>query len=245
MRTGCIVAALVLLIAIGIAGYFGYQMINESFNIPEELEAYADPGLMRMRLKSTTPAPPDTAHLTPERVAQFIGALDSLGSGWQGLAIMLDSLQSDDNGESKVTIWTSPAIIQQMMHTPLAMRRALVSYLNNNNISWAEYIWLKEHTIAASGITLHETDSSLNAVVSTHTKLNSTDLIPTQSKESTSNFFNRIEQLRKSGAIDSSDIALVAPYRQALLSKGLPALACIDTKEKVLDAGIHIKTSQE
>lgn len=245
MRTGCIVAAMVLMIAIGIAGYFGYQMLDQSFDIPEQLEAYNNPELMRSLVHSKAPAPPDTAHLTAEQVQKFIGALDSLGSGWQGLAVLLDSIQSAENTGNEFSIWDSPALISQMMQTPLNMRRALVTYLNEHNISWAEYVWLKERTVAASGITMRETDSSLNAVVDHHIKLGNPDMISTKSKETASDFFQRIETLRTSGAIDSSDIALVAPYRETLLSKGLPALACVDTKEQILKNGLTISNDQE
>lgn len=243
MRTGCIVAAIVLVVVIGIAGFFGYQMINESFDIPEQLEAYNDPELMRSLVKSKAPAPPDTAHLTQERVQKFMGALDSLGSGWQGLALLIDSLQSE-KGQEQFSIWSSPALINQMMQTPLTMRRALVNYLNLHNISWEEYVWLKERTIAASGITLRETDSSLNAVVSAHFKMGTPDMITTKSKETATDFFHRVEALRMSGAVDSSDIALVAPYRETLLSKGLPALAGIESKQD-LDGGLNVSTSRK
>jgi|GEM_PF-2505929 len=244
MRTGCIVTAIVLVILIGVAGYIGYRMMGDSLDIPEDLKAYTDRETMMAEIRSTRPAPPDTTHLTAGQVEVFVGALDSLATGWNKLAYTLDSVRTADSGAGSLSLWTTPALLKQIIQLPLVTRRAIVSYLNDHDLSWAEYIWLKERTIAASGITPNETDSALSAILQQHLDSDEQDAFKTDKMEETA-LFTRVAKLRASGVIDSSDVALVAPYRRTILDRGIPTLIGIETEEEDADGGLTVGMEQK
>ncbi len=221
MRQGCVIAATLLVLLIGIGGYVGYTMLRDNFEVPEELAPYAISKPIRQLVHSNAAAPPDTAHLTPERIEMFIGVFDSLNTGWHNLSRVFDSLDTPDLESRRWDLWKSPIIIREAIALPLRMRKGLVAYLNSRNLSLAEYVWLKERTTAASGITYQEAAAVLRD--SLHRYLPVPDSSPIDAGKQLTAFFKRVEQIRSSGMIDSSDIALAAPYRQHILRNGIGA----------------------
>lgn len=218
MRKGCVFSATLLVILIAVGGYFGYTLIRQNFDLPDDLAPYAEADSLAEFIHSREPAPPDTAHLTAGRVELFIGAFDSLNTGWYNLNRTFDSLGLGNNGK-KLDIWESPSVFRELVKLPLLTRKGLASYLNARNLSLAEYVWLKERTVAASGITHQDVADCFRDSLARY--VNVSDSIPLNSSEKLLSFFNRVEELRRSGAIDSSDIALAAPYRQTILRKGM------------------------
>jgi hypothetical protein len=162
MRKIWIILPLGLAISIAMIGYFGYRAIKETLTLPEELAPYESRAAALKLIRSAAPAPGPEARLTARQVELFIGMLDSINIGSDNLEPALDALHLDTNGrgKSKPNILAVPGVVHQaLMMAPLT-RRAIVNYLNNNGLSWEEYLWIKERVLAASGITRAEADSS-------------------------------------------------------------------------------------
>ncbi len=221
MRKGCVFSATLLVILIAIGGYFGYTMLRQNFDLPDDLAPYAEADSLAEFIHSREPAPPDTAHLTAGRVALFIGAFDSLNTGWYNLNRTFDSLGIRNARGKQLDLWQSPEVLRDIIKLPLLTRKGLASYLNARNLSLAEYTWLKERVVAASGITHAEIGAIFRDSLSRYIPV--PDSSPIDNGPHISAFFERVEKLRRSGAIDSSDIALVAPYRQTIIRDGLGA----------------------
>jgi hypothetical protein len=243
MNRGCIIVAVVVAVAVGIAGYFAYMKVKQALDTPKELLPYANPDSMSARMSSHDSAPPDGAHLTSNQVQLFIGAFDSINSGWSEMKRAFDSMHLNKNGKDdsvKVNLWASPYFLQQFNMMPLRARKGLTAYLNEHHLSWAEYLWIKERIVAASGITRHELDSALHAKLEGYfqaqetadSTADSTRRDSSRSKvatDSTETFFRKVDSLRASGAIDSTERVLVASYHDILLDKGLLCLFGIET----------------
>ena len=243
MNRGCIVAAIVVAIAVGIAGYFAYMKVKQALDTPKELLPYANPDSMSTRLSSHDTAPPAGSHLTPNQIRLFMGALDSINTGWSEMKRAFDSmhLTSKSGGDTaKIDLWASPYFLQQFNRMPLLARRGLTNYLNDHRISWAEYLWIKDRMVAASGVTRHDLDSALKSKLEGYFQSHDTTATPgdttardtTVTKigaDSTETFFRHIDSLRTSGAIDSTEQQLVIPYRDVLLDQGILCLLGIET----------------
>lgn len=230
MRKGCVFSATLLVILIAVGGYFGYTLIRQNFDLPDDLAPYAEADSLAEFIHSREPAPPDTAHLTAERVALFIGAFDSLNTGWYSLNRTFDSLGIRNTKGKQLDLWKSPDMLREIIKLPFVTRKGLASYLNARDLSLAEYVWLKERVVAASGITHDEIGAifrdSLNRYIPVP------DSSPMNSGVRISAFFERVEALRRSSAIDSADVALVAPYRQTIISKGLGAFLSPEVEDE-------------
>jgi len=240
MRKGCGIITLLITICIAAGGYYAYRYLRGVFEVPHELAAYDDEASMLALITSTAPPPGASEHLTPERVQLFIGAVDPVAAGWRGLLTALDSMHLGADGDStEINFMTTPTVIHEIIRLPLVTRRGLVEYLNAKNLSLQEYTWLKERTVAASGITLREYDSALHGTLQRY--ISSKNVANIRNAHDSKLFFDRVEELRSSGAVDSSDMALAAPYRSVLLDKGLPVLLNIendfaDTPEATLES---------
>ncbi len=235
MRRGCIIFTLLITLGIAAGGYYAYHYLRGVFEVPDELAAYDNKDSLLARITSRAPAPAASEHLTPERVKLFIGAVDPVATGWRGLLSALDSMNLGAEVDStEINFMTTPTVIHEIIRLPLVTRQGLVEYLNAQKLSLEEYIWLKERTVAASGITLREYDSVLQATLQRY--VSSKNVMNIRNSHDAKLFFERVEQLRSSGAIDSSDIALAAPYRPLLLDRGLPVLLNIENDFEDVDA---------
>lgn len=237
MRKGCVFAVVLLVIVLTAGGYIGYTMLVKNFAVPEELARYGEYESMMKLIRSTAPPPSDSAHLTPERVELFIGALDPLNAGWHELRDALDSLGGENHDHEALDIWKGPAMFREIFRLPLLTRRAMVDYLNSHNLSMAEYIWLKERTVAASGLTYKDFAGAFRD--SLNRSLPMQDSLFLGGNEGATEFFGRVEELRRSNVIDSADIALVAPYRDAILSRGTGVLLSMEQESESLEVKLE------
>lgn len=230
MNRGCIISAVVVALIVGIAGYYAYDRLKGVLEMPPELLPYGRVDSMQTRIASQAPTPPPGTHLTADQVRFFVGALDSVNLGWVVMERGLDSInfRNGVKDSGKIDLWASPFFLQQFMQMPLIARRALVAHLNANHISWNEYLWIKDHVIGASGIGKNDVDSVFTVRI--HEYFSEADTTRTSvGRDSMNVFFGRIEALRSSGVIDSSEIALVVPYRNTILDKGMLTLLGLET----------------
>ncbi len=248
MNRGCLISLLLVILAVAIAGYFAYDKLKVAFETPQELLPYVHPDSMLARVRSKAPAPAAGVRLTAEQVQIFVGALDSVNSGWDAMSRALDSLNMKavvKNDSAKVNYWASPYFILEFRLLPLRGRKSLVTYLNEKGVSWAEYLWIKERVVGASGIRHEQVDSVLESVLVSWFAADSTgrsDSMETNvGNDSVVAFYARLEALRASGAIDSAETALVLPYRETILARGLLALLCIETNFKI---GLDLKVNR-
>ena len=220
----------VLVIVIG--GYLGYRYIKESLSVSADLAGLSNRDSVLAHVIDKSPAPPAGSKLTGERVELYVGAFDSVSRGWRALTTALDTVKSqNDSGESigSFKTWVNKSVLREIVRLPLVSRRGLVNYLNMRHLSWAEYVWIKERTIAASMITRGEYDSAMLGEMRAHFPANDNKKSKGLNAPSPDELFRRIEEIRSSGGLDSTEIALVAPHRRELLSTGLPSLMGLDT----------------
>jgi hypothetical protein len=216
-----------LILVVGLITFFN---LKTSLELPEDLKLYADRPSTMSQIASSKAAPADTMQLTEEHVDLFMGTLAPVSSGYAYMKHRLDSLNRREGATDKkrVDFWGSPFFIQQMNRMPLAARKDLVAYLNRHKPSWDEYLWLKEHVVAASGITRRDFDSLFDNRLRPYFRVEdsvSTNMIPAGAVP----LFERAELLRRT-AIDSTEIALVAPHRQRLLDSGFASLMSIEVR---------------
>jgi hypothetical protein len=226
---GFMIFSSILVGLILIIGLYTFINLKTSLELPEDLKHYADQQSTFAQIASRDAAYPDTTRLTQAHVDLFMGTLAPVASGYSYMKHKLDSLNSRQSDTTeKVDFWGSPYFIQQMNRMPLAARKDLVAYLNRNKLSWNQYLWLKEHVVAASGITQHDFDSLFDSRLRPYFRAEdsaSTNMIPAAAVP----LFQHARALRRS-AIDSSQIALVAPFRQRLLDSGFATLMGIETR---------------
>jgi hypothetical protein len=243
MNRGCIISAVVVVLVVAIAGYYAYDRLKDVLSTPKDLLPYARLDSMQTRLDSHAPAPSPGTRLTAEHIRIFIGALDSVNVGWKEMERGFDSinLRKGVKDSGKIDLWASPFFLQQFMRMPLTARRALVAYLNANHASWEEYLWIKEHVIAASGITKEDVDSVFTVRI--HEYFSTADTARTSvSRDSMKVFFARVDALRAGGGVDSADMELAAPYRTAILDRGLLALLGLETNFRT---GLDLKIDSD
>ncbi len=228
MNKGCVIFAFALVAVIGIAGYFGYQALRDSLELPADLAAFGDGDSLRAQVASSEPAPPDDTPLTAVDMRLFLDALPAVNSGWKPLEAKLDSLGLNGRGSKggDISILATPQILSEIILVGPRTRKGLAAYLNSRKLSFDRYVWLKEHVVASSGITKEEVDSAFGASLASY--LGGTSKSNKGDKDF-DRFFARVDSIRTAGLVDSTESALVAPYRATLLGEGLPSLMGIET----------------
>jgi hypothetical protein len=228
--SGCVLVTALLVIAIGIAGYFGYRHFAGAFDVPEELERYTTRDSVATLVTSRSPAPPDGTRLDATWVGLYVEGLDATGGALLAVRTTLDSMTraGRSSGDSGIgSILTSPSFYRAVTLIEPATKRALVAYLNERGRSLEEYAWAKLRVVAASDIARTSVDSALARLVGRYFTSDGSAL--NMSSRNTDLFFRRVDSLRRSGAIDSAERALVAPSRTRILERGLASLYGFDT----------------
>ena len=232
--SGCVMGIVVLVIAVAIAGYFGYRHIADALDLPEELESFANDDSVRASVRSQAPAPPEGTRLDAAWIALYVDGLDESNRALEGALQGIDSIHraSRAAGDSGVsTILTSPSFYRLITLIEPMTKRSLVEYLNARGRSLDEYSWAKTRVVAASGVTLEAVDSALDAMISPYF-----EGVPSGTKFSLGDrdavvaLFRRADSLRTSGAIDSTESALAAPHRQRILARGLGSIYGFDVE---------------
>lgn len=230
MNRGCIIFAFVLVVGIGIAGFFAYRALRASLELPADLAAFNHGDSLRSHLVSSEPAPSDSTALTAVDMRLFLDALPPINSGWKPLEAKFDSLGLNAEGKkgNDISILATPQILSEMILIGPRTRKALAEYLNSRKLSLDRYIWLKEHVVAASGITKDEADSAFGSRLALFLG-DGTSNTRRGGDKNFDAFFARVESIRAAGLVDSTEAALVLPYRATILGEGLPCLMGIET----------------
>ena len=222
-RRGCLTGVLVFsLIALGFGSYWLY--VYNKFNPPEELKPYATRESTMEFITSKNPAPGSGQRLTEEDLQFYLDSFDSLNSGWRVFEIAWDSAKAarDPGDDEKFDPLELDDVGVIFFQTNLYARRSLINYLNQRQKSWDEYMWAKRRTIAASGITQQEFTDTLRNFM----KRNDFNLQDEEGEEvqlASQDLFKEVREIRQ-GGVDSTEQALVAPYRTTLLIKGIHSL---------------------
>ena len=224
LRRGCLMGLVILALFASGFMYWWFQVYSK-FNPPEELKPYATRESSLSLIKSKAPAPDQSKRLTQEDIDFYVNSFDSLNSGWRIFDAAWDSTmvtRSPDNDEK-----FDPLDLDDLgvlfFRTNLYARQSLINYLNLLNRSWDEYQWTKRRVIAASGITQEEFTDTLRNFMVRH-NFN----IETENRQLASeDLFSKVREIQ-SGGIDSTEQALVAPFRTKLLTDGMHSLTQIE-----------------
>ena len=228
--SGCVLGTSLLVIAIAVAGYFGYRYVSGALDVPEELESYATPDSVRSLIEADAPRPPETARLDSAWLAFYIDGLGAIETPLLGTRDLIDSMYraARDHGDSNITtLVTSPALYRAIATVAPATKRALVGYLNARGRSFDEYVWAKERTLAATDLTRESADSARGALVGRYFTSKSTNV--SIGGDAIGIWFARIDSLRASGTITDDERRLAAPQRRRILERGLASLYGFDT----------------
>lgn len=224
-RRGCMLGVVLAMVMVSGLAYLAITTIRDMLP-PAELTPYATLDETKKLVKSSAPAPGPDGRLNEESVRFYVGAFDSINAEWDVLADRIDSSVKAD-GE-KIDLIRSFDRFKEMIHLPLYARRGLVNYLNVQGKSWDEYLWAKKRTVAASGITQEDANNALRETYGKYFVLQDEASAMDAIREGSNDFYKEVEAIRAAG-IDSAEAALVAPYRQTLLDKGLHSLMEIET----------------
>ncbi len=225
MRRGCLIGLVLLTVMVSGLGYMFVTTLSEILP-PSELRPYATLEETLKMVHSSAVAPGSEARLTETEVQFYLTALDSVNAPWEQLLPTIKEAV-EQSGE-QVDIIRSMEEFKEMIHLPFYARRGLVNYLNVQGKSWDQYLWAKARVIAASGITQQEAHTVLHDLYSQYFVLEEQATVLDAIREGSDSFYQRVDSLRK-GSIDSTEIALVEPYRDVLLGKGLHSLVGIET----------------
>jgi hypothetical protein len=237
-----VITTVIVVLVVVVGGWLAYRYLHDALAMPSDLAALGNRDSVLAQISSKTPAPAAGSKLTPGQVKLYIEGLDSVNVGWNGLMTALDTIRSQSDSGASITsvkTWIGKSLLREIIRLPLVSRRGVVNYLNLHGISWAEYNWIKERTVAASMITQADYDSAMHAEIREHLPPADADSKKNIAPRSTDGLFKRVEAIRASGDLDSAEIALVAPHRSELLTKGLPSLVGLDTDlDSKVDVGL-------
>lgn len=229
MNRGCSIGLMIALVIAGVVGYIGYRFANQFAELPEEIAPYQHLDSVRSMVASAAPRPSDSARLTEAWVSPLLAAADASNAIVGQIASNIAALKKEDGGFIK-NFGAGMNLVKEARLIPLLVRRGVVQILNQQNRSWAEYDWAKERAIAAAGITRSNVDSAAQALF--HATLgDTTDAQIRVPDGAVGDFYRRTDSLRASGAIDSAEFALMRPYRQLLLDRGVLLLLGIEAHD--------------
>lgn len=219
MKRGCMMGMIVLfLLASGLA-YMLWRAYNR-FNPPEELRAYAFGDTFDSLVISDAPARNDAKRLDSAELLFYLGAIDTVWNAWSEFERVYDSAYAERDPEEPFDPMDLDEVGIIFWRVPLYARRGLVDHLNGSGRSWEEYLSIKERVIAATDITHREVGDSIRSFLSRR----NFDLDDEGLELPNAKLFVRAEELRAS-SIDSTERALVAPYRDLLVTRGLHTLS--------------------
>lgn len=225
MRRGCILGLILTTVMISGLAYMFVTTVTDMLP-PEELRPYSSEEGTREKIVSDAPAPGGDARLSEADLQFYLGALNTIDKPWQDLRGRFDSVVGADS--QKIDLIRAFDEFKQMIHLPFYSRRALVDYLNTQRVSWDQYLWTKGRIVAASGITQEEAHKALRDLYGEYFLLEEEEKAMTAIREGSDQFYSRVDSIRTAG-VDSSEIALVRPYHDTLLTKGLHSLMGIET----------------
>ena len=231
MNRGCVIFAFALVVVIAIAGFFAYRAFRQSLEVPQEYAAFTDRDSLRARIESQTPAPSDSTPLTAEDIRLFVGAIEPINAGWKPLEKKFDSLGLNFGKKkgSNLNLLAMPELLHEIAVVGPRIRKELVGYLNRSGLSLDRYLWLKEHVVAASGITRGEIDSAIDTRMTAYFGGDHDTVKGSAGGDKDfDRFFDRVDAIRAAGLVDSAETALVRPYRPRLMEDGLPCLIGVE-----------------
>ncbi|MBC8146057.1 MAG: hypothetical protein H7X80_10770 [bacterium] len=229
--SGCVMFTVLLIIGIGIAGYFAYRHLEYAFDVPQELESYEKEDSVRTFVSSSTTVPRETK-LDSAWIAFYLDGVKASGRALLSVRDALDSLHrvGAATGDTGITsILTSPSFYRSISVVEPSTKRALTAYLNQCGRSFDEYRWAKTQVIAATDITRASTDSALRALVGPFFENGGGSKLMFASTN-TDKFFKSVDSIRAAGAIDASTRAIAMSARELLLTRGLGSLYGLDTE---------------
>ena len=223
MKRGCMTGMVILLLLILGLMYMVMRVIGR-YTPPEELRPYAYRESFEALLTSNSLPPNESRPLDSADLIFYLGAVDTIWNAWSEFERIYDSARAEaDPDESFSPMDLDEAGIAHIRF-PLHARRGLVDHFNSADRSWAEYLIIKKRVVAASGIGYPEVEDSLLSLMQRF----NIEVVDEEERsqtggDSTRAFFAEVERIR-AGGIDSIERARVAPYRELLLTRGLPGL---------------------
>lgn len=221
LQRGCALGIIILFLLVSGLGYMWWQAFNK-FNPPEELKQYAYRESLDTILTSKAPAREDSRPLDEKELTFFIGAVDTVWAVWSEFDRVYDSAYAEMEEGEEFDPLEFDEVGTLFWRVPLLARRGLIDHLNKSDRSWDEYIGIKQRVVAAAGIGQREATDSLHALMRRHklTVAEEGAALPNNA------LFQRALELRP--LLDSAEKAMVAPYREDLLSRGVHLLVGTD-----------------
>jgi hypothetical protein len=222
-RTGWVVLAVVLIGGLAASGYFVISFFS-FVKLPSELKRFDNADSAWTALTVPQRTPPDSARLDTRLVKIYIASLDSATAGFDASARAHHAF-NDRFERRHIEIGDVQSTGATEFQRIPRQRRALIEFLNGNDLSREEYVWLKIRVLAAAGISATVADSAIEAWwVSSYgpDAMRGEGMKYAPDDDGFDELFQRVDAIHES--IDSAEILLVQPYRARLLDHAVPTL---------------------
>jgi hypothetical protein len=163
LAAGCLVVAVIGIVAAGIALYFGYRAVSPMIdNAATVLEQAREAAAQSDRIDNTaTFTPPADGELTEAQVRRFLAVHErtrtSLGSRWTELQAQADRLGQQAKDDARRLSFTEvAAMVRSLGSIIVEARRAHVDALNAEQFSASEYTWVRLRAYEAAGLEVIE-----------------------------------------------------------------------------------------
>jgi|SRR5690606_12533602 len=162
LAIGCGLALLVLLVVVGVGGYFVFNKVSETV---ADFAALGEIPAIEREVRNTAAFdPPDGGELTPEQVSRYVQVQqqvrERLGARDEELNRQYANL-SERMDRDEGTVMDAPQVIaayRDLARTFVDAKRTQVQALNDAGFSLAEYDWVRRQMYAALAIPFVDMD---------------------------------------------------------------------------------------
>lgn len=163
LAAGCLVVAVIGVVALGLALYFGYRAISPMIdNATTVLEQAREAAAQSDRLENTTAyTPPADGELTEAQLRRFFAVHErmrgTLGPRWTDLQAQADRVAQQAKEDARQLSFTEVAsMVRSLGSIVVEARRAHVDALNAEQFSSSEYNWVRLRAYEAAGLEVFE-----------------------------------------------------------------------------------------
>lgn len=163
LLAGCLVVAVIAVVSLGVAGYFGYRAFrpmidNASTMLQQAKDAAAESDRLENKTRYT---PPENGELSEVQVTRLLAVHDrtrkALGPKWEDLQAQATRLERQARDDARELSFTDIMTMLRALGSVIVdARRAHVDALNAEQFSASEYNWVRLRAYEAAGLEVAE-----------------------------------------------------------------------------------------
>jgi F0F1-type ATP synthase membrane subunit b/b' len=163
LAAGCLVVAVIALVSLGVAIYFGYRAVSPMIDSAQAvLQQAKDAAEESDRIENKTAYTPPADHeLTEAQLRRFLAVHErtrkALGPNWDDLRAQADRIEQQAKQDARELSFTEVVTMVRALGSVIVdARRAHVDALNAEQFSASEYAWVKLRAYEAAGLEVME-----------------------------------------------------------------------------------------